>query len=185
MTHPAPLVTPRTAARPPRWSAVFRGSRTLQWLVPFLVVAGGHFGEHIVQVWQHLVLGWPAREAGGVLGLWFPGLAAAEVLHSTWNTLQLTGLILLWPLLRGRGAASRWWGVALLAQTWHWLEHVLLQVQVLTGQFLFAAPKQQSLLELLLPRIELHFLYNLLSFGPTAIAIVLVIAQERARARAR
>ena len=78
----------------------------IKLILGFMLIAGGHFVEHLIQIFQYLVLNWSARESGGVLGLWFPGLAASEYLHSGWNTLQLTGLILLWPLFRQRGKAA-------------------------------------------------------------------------------
>ena len=90
------------------------------------------------------------------MGEWFPGLAASEVLHMGYNSLQLTGLILLLPGFKGR--ARRWWTLALVFQSWHFLEHVLLQVQFLTGYYLFNDVKQTSLLEVFLPaaRVALH-----------------------------
>lgn len=142
-------------------------------ILGFMVIAGGHFAEHLVQLVQYVILGWSVREAGGILGLWFPGLAASEYLHSGWNTLQLTGLILLWPLFRLQGTAAFFWRLAIIAQTWHWLEHVLLQLQYVTGYYLFNAIKQQGFLELFFPRLELHFVYNLVSFTPTLIAVLL------------
>ncbi len=148
-----------------------------QILLLFMIVAGGHFAEHLVQLFQYTILKWPAREAGGVLGLWFPSLATSEYLHSTWNTLQFTGLILLYPLFLNKGKALLFWKLAIVAQAWHWLEHILLQVQYLTGYYLFHAVKQQSLLEVFFPRIELHFVYNLLSFTPTLIALLIYLKQ--------
>ena len=119
----------------------------------------------------------------GILGLWFPGLAANEVLHMTYNSLQLTGLVLLWYGFRRYKHASKWWNIALIAQSWHFLEHTILQIQYLTGYYLFGASRQTSLLEFFFPRIELHFAYNLLAFTPTAIALSLYfIAIEKRRA---
>ena len=169
-----------------RSAALLAGMRKhwqVKVIVAFMVVAGGHFAEHLVQIFQYAILDWPAKQAGGVLGLWFPGLAASEYLHSGWNTLQLTGLILLWPLFRSKGKAALFWKLAIIAQSWHWLEHVLLQIQYLTGYYLFNAIKQQSLLELFFPRIELHFIYNLLSFTPTLIAVLLYLYQEKRKGR--
>lgn len=142
-----------------------------QALLIYLGVVLGHFSEHIAQLYQYLILGWPARKAGGFLGFYFPGLAATEVLHTAYNSLQLTGLILLAYGFKGKGAARTWWLIALIMQTWHWLEHVFLQVQYLTGWYLFNAVKQRSLLELFFPRLELHFVYNLLVIVPTFIAV--------------
>ena len=133
----------------------------------------GHFAEHLVQVYQIYVLHWHPRLAGGILGLYYPKLAQNEVLHIAYNSAQLTGLILLWAgFQRSSKAARCWWNVALVAQSWHFFEHVLLQVQYITGNFLFDASRQTSLLELFFPRVELHLTYNLLAIIPTAIAVI-------------
>ena len=140
-------------------------------LIGYLGIVIGHVSEHIVQLYQYLRLGWSAREAGGILGYFYPDLATTEVLHTAYNSLQLTGLILLAYGFRGRGVARTWWTIALVMQTWHWLEHVFLQLQYLSGWYLFNAVKQRSLLELFFPRLELHFVYNLLVLVPTLIAV--------------
>ena len=61
---------------------------------------------------------------------------------------------------------------ALGFQSWHVFEHILLQVQYLTGHYLFNSPQQPSLLELFFPRIELHFVYNVVVFIPIMLAAV-------------
>lgn len=59
----------------------------------------------------------------------------------------------------------------MIIQTWHYIEHVLLMGQYLTGYYLFGAPHQISILQLWFPRAELHFTYNLLVFIPMVIAV--------------
>lgn len=145
------------------------GTRHLQSLLLYLVIVIGHFSEHLVQVAQVYILGWQPRLAGGILGLWLPGLARSEVLHLTYNSLQLVGLILLWPGFKRK--AKAWWTFALFFQSWHFLEHVVLQIQYLTGNYLFDASSQRSILEIFFPRIELHLVYNLIVVIPTLIAI--------------
>jgi len=151
--------------------ATLNGTRHVQSVLIYLVIVLGHFSEHIVQVAQVYLLDWQLRMAGGILGLWLPGLARSEVLHMVYNSLQLTGLIVL--LLGFKGRARRWWLLALVLQSWPFLEHVVLQVQFLTGHYLFDATTQQSLLEFFFPRVELHLVYNLSVFVPTLIAVVL------------
>lgn len=146
------------------------GTGHVRSLFAYLLVVAGHFSEHLTQVAQVYLLGWQPRLAGGILGLWLPGLARSEVLHMGYNSLQLTGLILLLPGFRGRARA--WWLLALAAQSWHFLEHVLLQIQYLSGNYLFGADAQRSLLEFFFPRIELHLVYNLLVFVPTVLAVI-------------
>lgn len=124
-----------------------------------------------MQIYQVYILGWLPKEAGGILGLWYPWLASAEILHFVYNGLQLFGLAALWSGIRGR--ARPWWNVAVGAQVWHFFEHLLLQVQWLTGLYLFGASQQMGIGQLWLPRLELHFLYNMVVFLPTIIAAVL------------
>ena len=158
------------------------GRKHWQALLFYFFVVIGHFSEHLIQIGQVYLLGWSTRKAGGILGLWFPGLAASEVLHMAYNSLQLTGLILLWYGFRRYKHVAKWWNIAIIAQSWHFLEHTILQVQYLTGSYLFGASRQTSLLEFFFPRIELHFAYNLLAFTPTAIALCLYfIAMEKRR----
>ncbi len=154
--------------------------RALGW---YLLLVASHFVEHVAQLAQVALLDWPRPSAGGLLGLAFPGLAMAEVLHTAWNSLQLTGLILLLPGFAGTGAAARWWRAALVLQSWHWFEHAFLQVQYVTGVYFYGAIKQMGVLERLVPRIELHFAYNLAVFVPTVVAIALLIGAHRRRAR--
>lgn len=141
----------------------------LLWLYLLLVFL--HWSEHLMQIYQVYILGWLPKEAGGILGLWYPWLAAAEVLHFAYNALQLAGLVALRRDVTGRARA--WWDVAIAAQSWHFLEHLLLQVQWLTGVYLFGASQQMGIGQLWFPRLELHFAYNLMVFVPTLVASVL------------
>lgn len=153
-----------------------KSSTHLRALLLYSLVVLGHFAEHLVQAYQVYVLHWHPRIAGGILGLYYPKLAQNEVLHIAYNSAQLTGLILLWlGFQRSSSAARRWWNVALVAQSWHFLEHVLLQVQYITGNYLFGASRQTSLLELFVPRVELHLTYNLLALIPTIIAVIFYV----------
>lgn len=153
-------------------------------LLVYMVVVAGHFAEHLIQLYQVYVLGWHPRLAGGVLGLWYPRLAQNEVLHIAYNSLQLTGLLLLCIGFQRFKWARRWWTVALVCQSWHFFEHVLLQLQYLSGHYLFGASHQKSLLEFVFPRVELHFTYNLLAFTATVIAIVCYLLAHRRTALA-
>ncbi|HRW07861.1 MAG TPA: hypothetical protein P5121_22320 [Caldilineaceae bacterium] len=152
-----------------RMSMIFTLHALALWL--YMVLVLGHWSEHVMQIYQVYVLGWLPKQAGGILGLWYPWLAAAEILHFVYNALQLAGLVALRPGIRGR--ARPWWNIALGAQVWHFFEHLLLQVQWLTGYYLFGASQQMGIGQLWFPRLELHFMYNLVVFLPTVIAVVL------------
>lgn len=157
---------------------VLNGSRHVQALVAYMVIVSIHFLEHVTQILQVRLLGMTPREAGGLFGEVLPNLVANESLHMSYNTLQLTGLILLAPGFRKSHAAKRLWIAAIVAQTWHWLEHAFLQVQYLTGHYFYGAIKQMSVLERFFPRVELHFAYNLSVVVPTVAALVVYLVQR-------
>jgi hypothetical protein len=140
-----------------------------------MVIVFGHWSEHLAQVYQVYVLGWLPQDACGVLGLWYPLLAQSEVLHIAYNGSMWLGLLLLLP---GMKQARGWWKVALVLQSWHLFEHFLLQYQYLTKQFFFQATVQTSIGQLLIPRVELHFFYNLMVFIPLVIAYYIYFAKE-------
>lgn len=160
------------------------GRHHLRALSVYLLVVAGHFAEHVIQAWQFYVLRWHPSMAGGVLGLFFPQLARNEVLHISFNSLQLTGLIVLCPGFRAHKRAMRWWMAAIVAQSWHFFEHVLLEVQYLSGHYLFGAARQTSLLEFLFPRLQLHLTYNIVVLIPTLIAVALYLRSRRSAAEA-
>jgi len=56
-------------------------------------------------------------------------------------------------------------------QFWHHIEHALLQGQVIAGRTLFGAPAPTSIVQLWIPRVELHLLYNSLVFVPMIVAM--------------
>lgn len=142
-----------------------------QMLTLYLIAIVFHAFEHVLQIYQLLVLQWARPDSGGLLGLWAPELLRSELLHFGYNLFQLVGLVV---LLRGfTGLAQRWWITALIIQTWHFIEHAVMLAQAHSGMYLFDASKPTSLLEVLLPRIELHFLYNALVFVPTVVAVIL------------
>ncbi|MFI6498775.1 hypothetical protein [Nonomuraea typhae] len=137
----------------------------------FLIVVLAHWAEHIVQAVQIWVLGWPAPQARGVLGQFFPWLVTSEALHYGYALVMLAAL---WVLRKGfTGRARGWWNLALGIQIWHHVEHLLLLVQAQSGWFLTGHPPQTSLLQLLIPRVELHLFYNTVVFVPMVVAMVL------------
>jgi hypothetical protein len=124
----------------------------------FLVVVLAHWAEHLVQAYQIWVLGHPRPQARGILGQVFPWLVTSEWLHYGYALVMLAGLFLLRPGFRGR--ARTWWTVALLIQFWHHIEHLLLLIQAQTGHNFFGGKVPTSVLQIFLPRVELHLFYN-------------------------
>ncbi|MEV0001805.1 hypothetical protein AB0H28_05880 [Micromonospora sp. NPDC050980] len=146
----------------------------------FMVVVIGHWAEHLAQAYQIWVLGWPIPQSRGVLGLAFPWLITSEWLHYGYAIVMLVGLFL---LRRGFVGRSRlWWTVALAIQFWHHIEHLLLLLQAQTGHHLFDRPVPTSLLQLVVPRVELHLFYNTVVFVPMVVAMYLHLRPNRAEA---
>jgi len=147
-------------------------------LYAFVFVVVAHWAEHIVQGIQIWVLDWPRAKAGGVLGLWFPWLVTSEWLHYGFALVMLIGLIALRPGFVGR--AGTWWSVALWLQVWHHLEHLLLLIQAMTHHNLWGQKAPTSIIQLLVPRVELHLFYNTLVTIPMVIAMVYHLRPSKA-----
>jgi hypothetical protein len=135
----------------------------------FMAVVLGHWAEHLAQAVQIYALKWPAPQARGVLGLWFPWLIKSEVLHYGYALVMLIGIWLLRPGFVGK--ARTWWTVALGIQFWHHIEHALLIGQVIVGSNLANRPVPTSIIQLWVPRVELHLFYNTIVFIPMVIAM--------------
>ncbi|MFD9739261.1 hypothetical protein [Umezawaea sp. NPDC059074] len=165
----------------PRSSIVrtLNGRRHMQALAWFMVVTLAHWAEHLVQAYQVWVLHMPRHEAGGVLGMVFPWLVHSEVLHYGYAVVMLIGLALLRPGFHG--AARKWWTAALLIQVWHHFEHLLLLLQAAFGANLGGRPVPTSIVQLLVPRIELHLFYNAVVFVPMVVGMVLHVLPSSAR----
>jgi hypothetical protein len=147
-----------------------REKLNVQWheraLQLFMVIVLAHWAEHLAQAVQIWVLHWPRPKAGGVLGLWFPWLVSSEVLHYGYALVMLVGI---WVLRRGFvGVARKWWTVALVIQFWHHIEHLLLIGQATFHHNLFGSPVPASILQLFVPRVELHLFYNNFEWTPVA-----------------
>jgi hypothetical protein len=133
-------------------------------LAVFMAVVLGHWAEHLFQAWQIWAMGMPRHHALGALGMVWPWLVHSEWLHYGYALVMLAGLAVLYPGMTGR--ARTWWGLALALQFWHHLEHALLLSQVLGGWRLGGGPAPSSLIQLLIPRVELHLFYNTIVFIP-------------------
>jgi hypothetical protein len=136
----------------------------------FMVIVLAHWAEHLAQAFQIYVLGWPVPESRGVIGVFFPWVIRSETLHYGYALVMLAGLFV---LRRGfaEPAERRWWTVALAIQFFHHIEHGLLQAQAILGANLFDRPVPTSLVQLWVPRVELHLFYNTVVFVPMVIAM--------------
>lgn len=140
-------------------------------LVVFALVIVAHWAEHLAQAVQIWGLGWARPEAGGVLGLAVPWLVMSEWLHYAYAVIMLAGLVALLPAFTGR--ARTWWAIAAVVQLWHHAEHGLLLYQAWSGNHLLGAATPTSLVQLLVPRVELHLVYNAVVTVPMVVAVLL------------
>ena len=138
----------------------------------FMFIVLAHWAEHLAQAFQIYVLGWARPRAGGFLGLFFPWLVSSEVMHYGYALVMLAGLWALRPGFTGI-EDRRWWTIALAIQFFHHIEHLLLQGQVLACMNLLDRPVPTSLVQLWVPRVELHLFYNTLVFIPRVVAMYL------------
>jgi hypothetical protein len=136
----------------------------------FTVIVLAHWSEHLLQAFQIYALGWPVPEARGLLGLYFPWLIQSEALHYGYALVMLAGL---WLLRSGFTGVQdhRWWTLALGIQFFHHFEHLLLQTQVIIAHNFFGRPVPTSIVQLWVPRVELHLFYNAIVFIPVVIAM--------------
>jgi hypothetical protein len=135
----------------------------------FMFIVLAHWGEHLFQAYQVYVMGWPRPKALGMLGLLYPWLVKSETLHYGYAIVMLIGL---WILRKGfTGVAYKWWMVSFAIQFWHHIEHAALQYQAITHHYWFNSPVPTSFLQLVIPRVELHLMYNTLVFIPMVIAM--------------
>ena len=136
----------------------------------YMVIVLAHWAEHLLQAFQIYALGWPVPQALGALGYFYPWLVKSELLHYGYALVMLVGLWILRPGFTGT-LERRWWTVALAIQFFHHIEHGLLQAQAILGFAFFDRPVPTSLVQLWVPRVELHLFYNTIVFVPMVIAM--------------
>lgn len=137
----------------------------------FLAIVLAHWAEHLVQAYQIWGLGWPIPESRGVLGYWFPWMVSSEILHYGYALIMLIGL---WVFRKGFvGKSYTWWMISFGIQFWHHIEHALLQGQAIVGENLANSPVPVSIVQFVIPRVELHLIYNTLVFIPMIVAMYL------------
>lgn len=183
--HTTAAATARDVSSPGTFMERLNGEHHELALRAFMVIVLAHWIEHLLQAVQIYVLGWPVPEARGALGLVFPWLIKSESLHYGYALVMLIGL---WMLRSGfTGKVDRfWWTTALCIQFFHHIEHGILQAQAILGHNLMGRPVPTSLVQLWVPRVELHLFYNTIVFIPMVIGMyyhVFPPATERTRPR--
>ncbi len=148
-----------------------------------MVVQCLHFIEHIAQIIQVDVVGWPRLDSTGILGR-----LDLEYVHFSFDT---TLLIITSILLFGKFRRNIPLWIAWVVAVWHTIEHWYITYYFQFDHANYLPPPapglhaREGLLGadgLLWPsspfqRIELHFLYNLLYTVPLIWAFVLIIRQ--------
>ncbi|HEU0179628.1 MAG TPA: hypothetical protein VFV58_35810 [Blastocatellia bacterium] len=135
----------------------------------FMFIVLAHWAEHLAQATQIYILHWPVPEARGVLGIWYPWLIKSESLHYGYALVMLIGI---WSLRKGfQGRSHKWWMISFGIQFWHHIEHLLLLGQATLGRNLFHSPVPVSIIQLWIPRVELHLFYNTIVFIPMVIGM--------------
>lgn len=136
----------------------------------FTVIVLAHWAEHLVQAAQIYVFHWPVPESRGVVGHFFPWVIKSETLHYGYALVMLAGL---WMLRTGfTGKQDHfWWMLAFGIQFFHHIEHAILQTQAIVGMNLLGRPVPTSLVQLWVPRVELHLFYNTIVFIPMVMAM--------------
>jgi hypothetical protein len=154
----------------PTFMQTLNGPRHELALQLFLFIVLAHWAEHLFQAVQIYMLGWPVPEARGFLGYFYPWLIQSETLHYGYALVMLVGLWILRPGFTGV-SDRRWWNISLGIQFFHHFEHLLLFIQAMTGHNLAGRPVPTSLVQLWVPRVELHLFYNTVVFIPMMIAM--------------
>jgi hypothetical protein len=128
-----------------------------------------HWVEHIVQAYQVYVSGMLRHHSHGAVGGIMPWLITSEWLHFGYVAVTFVGLVL---LRNGfTGTAKTWWSITVGIGLWHLIEHTILLAQATVGYNLFGFSEPASLLQLIVPRIELHLFYNAAMTLPLMIAL--------------
>jgi hypothetical protein len=143
----------------------------------FIITIILHLSEHFTQTSQVYICGWDRDEAKGLLGLAYPQLVDAEWFHFSYAFEMLIGLQIFKRSFIGK--AEIWWKLSIYLQIWHLFEHTLLVFQDISGINLFGSIVPVSIIQLFIPRIELHLFYNILVLIPMVVSMLIVLIKKR------
>ena len=121
----------------------------------FLGLIAAHWVEHFFQMYQVYVQHLHRECALGFLGMKYPWLVRTEILHFAFALFTTAGMYWIGDQYFTSWKATKFWAVGYLISIWHLFEHSLLFGQALAGR---AHPT--SIIQLFVPRIELHLFYN-------------------------
>lgn len=129
----------------------------LGWFIVYF-----HLFEHLTQMVQLHWLGWSRMDSLGILGLFYPFLVRSEILHYGFSLFMVIFMI---PL----SYKNEYYYTATILALLHHVEHFGLLMQYLFQDYWFNESRPMTFLEQFIPRIELHFIYNLIVLTPIII----------------
>ena len=134
-----------------------------------MVIVLAHWGEHLLQAFQIYGLGWPRAGSARRARHFFPVLVTSEMLHYGYALVMLVGL---WVLRRASPASTiAGGGRSRSASSSSTTSSTrCCRTQALVGHNLFDRPVPTSLVQLWVPRVELHLFYNTIVFIPMVVA---------------
>ena len=146
------------------------GRHYSKYLLAFNIIVLSHFAEHVAQMIQLYLLHWERKQSLGLLGLWQSWLVHSEWLHYIHALFMLVGLYLLGFSVVGK---AKWWSdLAIKLAFYHHIEHFIILSQAIAHYNLFNSPTPTSIVQAMgVPRIELHFFYNLMVLVPMLISL--------------
>jgi hypothetical protein len=126
----------------------------------------------------------------GLLGMKYPWLVRTESLHFAFALITTAGLIALWDIfVNGEIACdctvvhpdtAPYWKTAFWISIWHLFEHTLLFTQAVAHKYIFGHKEPTSIIQLFIPRVPLHLVYNSAVTIPVLIAMVLFWREAKA-----
>jgi hypothetical protein len=119
-----------------------------------------HWLEHLFQAYQVYVLHMNRTCALGMLGMKYPWLIRTESLHFVFALLTFAGMIYAGRHYFESEFAGKTWVLGLFAAAWHGFEHLVLFLQAATHTYFFDRTEPTTIIQLVVPRIELHLFYN-------------------------
>jgi hypothetical protein len=148
--------------------------------VAVLAVQGVHVIEHVLQLVQVYVFDVPSERAFGLLGYVFNVMGTAEWMHLVFNAaylLSLYAILLAAHELVGPGHISRrvFGAFAVLGaglETWHMTEHAVIIANVVRNDGCPCPGIGDRALNV--SDVQLHFVYNTLTYGATVALFVAV-----------
>jgi hypothetical protein len=171
LTPLRPIRAPRSLSAHPRFFSLF---------ATVMVIQGIHVFEHALQLLQVYVFDIPSERAFGLLGFVINFNDTAEWLHLGFNLLYLVSLyvlaVALHELVLGGAVSNRaFWTFLVLGvglETWHMVEHVVIISNVVRNNGCPCPGIADRALNV--TDIQLHFVYNTLTYGATAVPFVAV-----------